>query len=103
MTGRYLRLLSLRKGETYARMKHDRGGPVALVTVGARALANTAAAAALMHGLKLFGRPAHHHYLVLMLRNIGKLRYIAGFPPIELYARPFGSPGNALPTPLKVP
>lgn len=103
MTEDYLRRLALRKGETYARMKQDRGGPVALLTVGARATANTIVAAALMLALRMVRKRSHWHYRVLMLRNIGKLRYIVGFPGIEMYAGPRSTSPAVMQTPLKVP
>ena len=87
MTESYFRRHSLRTGETYARVMCLHGGWLAAAAIAVRAAFNVMAAAVMMLVLRLLGRDAQYHYLMLLLRNAGKLLYLAGASPIEMYAR----------------
>lgn len=86
MTSEYMTMRALRTGETFARVMQRHGGRKAAVLVGLKSSFNVAAASLLLMACRLTGRSAEHHFRMLLLRNVGKLRYLLGVSPVELYA-----------------
>ena len=87
MTELYLTHRAIRTGETYARIMQRHGGIAAAAALAVRASANVLASAVLMAGFWLARRKDYYRYYMLLLRNLGKLRYLSGARPIEMYAR----------------
>lgn len=85
MTNEYVMRRSLRIGEVYARVTHRHGGVFGFAIGMMRAACNVAAAAVLTAALLPWGKDVYYRYYVLLVRNLGKLRYYFGVQPIEMY------------------
>ena len=85
MTAEYVRQRSLQIGETYARVALRNRGAPALAYGLARAAVNVGAAAALWCATRPLGLEACSPYHLAFLRNVGKLRYLFGYRPMEPY------------------
>lgn len=84
-TARYLVRKSLRVGETFARISYGPAGTAARLGAAVDAVLKTIASGALALATAPLGRARSLGYGFAMLRNIGKLRYLLGASPVELY------------------
>lgn len=85
LTPRYIEQRSLATGEIYARVTRCHSGPWRFWISMARASVNVVAAAGLAAVLLCFRRESYYRYYLLLVRNIGKLRYAFGCLPTEMY------------------
>jgi succinoglycan biosynthesis protein ExoM len=85
MTERYVSSRYLHQGEIFACVSHQYGGSVEQAIVFARTILNIAAAGALTIAHVPFGKDAYCGYYMLLMRNIGRIRYYLGLSQVEMY------------------
>jgi succinoglycan biosynthesis protein ExoM len=85
MTHRYFLERSLRVGEVHARVTGRHAAGMAYVADVCRAVRNVVVAAALTVTFMPGGKTAYYRWYILLIRNVGKLRYYLGWAPLEMY------------------
>jgi succinoglycan biosynthesis protein ExoM len=85
MTAEYVVQRCLATGEIYAHVRKRHGNALTALSVAARAIVNIGAAAGLFAISTPLGKNVFYRFYVLLLRNLGKLRYFIIRRPIKMY------------------
>lgn len=85
MTPAYVLQRSLATGEIYAHVRKRHGNALTPTTVLFRAIINVCVAAGLIAICLPLGKKVFYRFYVLLLRNLGKIRFYANIRPMEIY------------------
>jgi succinoglycan biosynthesis protein ExoM len=85
VTENYLKRRAVRQGEIHAIVTCRHGSALAVALDFGKACMNIVVAAIVTAVCLPFGRATYHRFYLLLLRNVGRLRYFAGFSPTVMY------------------